>query len=85
MNDDGLYGGLRVTPQERGFGIVPQLLDILKARVILLGKKILEPGKSERASDVLRGQAYEVTMLINELERGAGGSPMQIQSPTGAD
>jgi len=82
----GSYMELRVTAGERVSGFVPRLVDILETRVTLLGKQILEPGMDERSSDRVRGQAYEISLLLTELKRGAvDGSPSRIQSPTGAD
>ena len=77
------YDGLVSREEERAYGIVPKLLDICETRVTLLGKQVLEPGLDERRSDRLRGQAYELTLLINEL-KGREGGPM-VQSPRGAD
>ena len=75
----GSYGELTIREEERAFGIVPNLLDICEARVTLLGKQALERGLDERRSDYLRGQAYELMLLINELkgreERPNGAEP----------
>ena len=68
MKSEGSYSELKLTPGDRVTHMVPLLLDILRNRVTLLGKRSLTPLISERETDLLRGRYLEVAELLKTIE-----------------
>jgi hypothetical protein len=66
------YLGLAPTSRDRELGFIPLagVLDILENRLTILARALLARGMAERDADFLRGQAKEVSLLLEALKSG---------------
>jgi hypothetical protein len=68
------YFSIAPTSHDRELGFVPlgAWIDILDERLTLLARALLARGMSERDADFIRGQAKEVSLLLEALKSGNG-------------
>lgn len=88
MDDASSFSSIQWTSWDRVNGIAPVLLTILLNRAKMLASAALEPKLPALETELIRGQNYELHVLIKALQDAGVGSladAHDLQSPSGSE